>query len=543
MVVGHAPGRRHHPGRAGAVAERHPHRAQRRAGHGADRGRRRADESDDDSTATRTPRRRPRHDRAASTWPAGGPRRSAATRTWSGCASWCVPSRSRPSCPWSTRPSWSPRPASWPATRSSTAVAARAEVTAVDNGRRRGRPDRLRRRGARASPTSTWPSPTATPPAAAWAWGSAARAGWSTSSTSTPRRAGHPDHRHQVVPMNADRCVADDGLWFRVETRRRGQRRAPGRRAARPASCASASSASADLAIVAAELTSNLVKHADEGRLLVRPVRCGRAGRVELVAIDSGPGMADLPVSAARRALHRRHARHRPGRDRPAGQPVRRLLAARAGAPCWSRRSGPVRRPEPGTGPAGSARPMTGEQVCGDGYAVRVGRRPAPGAGLRRPGARPAGRRRHRGRGRPRSWPRRPGRRPRSCEHLHRGHLAHPRRRARGRRAGPAAGLLRYAGLGNIAADRWPDGERRRGLVSLPGIAGHQRRAGPRVRLPVRRPARRWCMHSRRGGRTGGTSATTRGWPAARRCWSPRPCCATPGSAATTPASWSRGRP
>ncbi|GAB3355541.1 hypothetical protein GCM10027452_23090 [Micromonospora halotolerans] len=37
------------------------------------------------------------------------------------------------------------------------------------------------------------------------------------------------------------------------------------------------------------------------------------------------------------------------------------------------------------------------------------------------------------------------------------------------------SGLLRYAGLGNIAAMIVAVGERRRGLVSLPGIAGHQR--------------------------------------------------------------------
>jgi hypothetical protein len=40
----------------------------------------------------------------------------------------------------------------------------------------------------------------------------------------------------------------------------------------------------------------------------------------------------------------------------------------------------------------------------------------------------------------------------------------------------PEAGLVRYAGLGNIAGTVFgPDGTRR-GMVSLPGIAGHQRR-------------------------------------------------------------------
>ena len=54
----------------------------------------------------------------------------------------------------------------------------------------------------------------------------------------------------------------------------------------------------AELAIVAAELTSNLVKHAQEGVLLLRPARTGDVAGVELIAIDSGPGMADLTVSS-----------------------------------------------------------------------------------------------------------------------------------------------------------------------------------------------------------------------------------------------------
>jgi anti-sigma regulatory factor (Ser/Thr protein kinase) len=53
----------------------------------------------------------------------------------------------------------------------------------------------------------------------------------------------------------------------------------------------------ADLAIVAAEAAGNLVKHADEGQLLVRPVRAAGQAGVELIAIDSGPGMPDVTRS------------------------------------------------------------------------------------------------------------------------------------------------------------------------------------------------------------------------------------------------------
>jgi anti-sigma regulatory factor (Ser/Thr protein kinase) len=50
----------------------------------------------------------------------------------------------------------------------------------------------------------------------------------------------------------------------------------------------------ARVALVASELASNLAKHAREGELLVRPV--GRAGvsGLELLAVDRGPGMADV---------------------------------------------------------------------------------------------------------------------------------------------------------------------------------------------------------------------------------------------------------
>jgi hypothetical protein len=47
----------------------------------------------------------------------------------------------------------------------------------------------------------------------------------------------------------------------------------------------------------------------------------------------------------------------------------------------------------------------------------------------------------------------------------------------------PGATVLRYAGLGNIGAVLF-SGDTRRGLVSLPGIAGHQRRATREFEYP-----------------------------------------------------------
>lgn len=47
-------------------------------------------------------------------------------------------------------------------------------------------------------------------------------------------------------------------------------------------------------AIVATEAAGNLVKHARQGTLLLRPLERGQALGIEVLALDSGPGMADV---------------------------------------------------------------------------------------------------------------------------------------------------------------------------------------------------------------------------------------------------------
>jgi anti-sigma regulatory factor (Ser/Thr protein kinase) len=125
----------------------------------------------------------------------------------------------------------------------------------------------------------------------------------------------------------------------------------------------------AELAIVASELASNLHKHADGGTVLIRALRGETDCGVELVSIDAGPGMADLAWSARdghstagtlgiglgaiARQAGRLDGYSRPGRGT--------VLAASA----WSDRPPPVPWAD------GLTRPMAGEQVSGDGYAVR----------------------------------------------------------------------------------------------------------------------------------------------------------------------------
>ena len=269
--------------------------------------------------------------------------------------------------------------------------------------------------------------------------------------------------------MNGD-VVPDHGIWFRgVET---GSAASAVRRAAERlgVQLELGDGRVADLAIVTAELTSNLVKHAQEGMVLLRPVRRGGRAGVELVTVDHGPGMADLTVSS--RDGHSTTGTLGIGLGAIARQatwfdgyslPQRGTVLA---VQVWS---GPA--PEPSWAGA-LTRPITGEQVSGDGYAVRIaeGRRQvlvcdglghgplaaaATEAAVAAFRAAPAG--------------------PPAAvvRHLHRT-MSHTRGAALAvAELDAAGGLLRYAGLGNIAAMIVVAGGRRRGLVSLPGIAGH----------------------------------------------------------------------
>jgi anti-sigma regulatory factor (Ser/Thr protein kinase) len=229
-----------------------------------------------------------------------------------------------------------------------------------------------------------------------------------------------------------------------------------------------------EVAIVAAELASNLHRHADGGALSVRLVRRGGVGGVELVAVDGGPGMADLPFSSVDGhstagtlgiglgAVQRLS-------DRSAGysQPGRGTVFT---AQLWPHDRMPQQLPAVG----GLSRPITGEKVCGDRFAARVvdgrallvlvadglGHGPLAAAAsaavtdaflaspLDAPGA--------------------------LVEHLHRS-VSHTRGAAVSV-ARLGGGSVVFAGLGNVAGTiAFPDGERR-GMVSMPGIVGHQSR-------------------------------------------------------------------
>lgn len=266
--------------------------------------------------------------------------------------------------------------------------------------------------------------------------------------------------------------LLDGGVWFRVEEP--GTASAVRRAAERlAAELAMPERRIADLSIVAAEAAGNLTKHADQGTILVRVVRAADQAGVELIAVDSGPGMADVA-----HAIGDGHS--------TAGTLGIGLGAILRQASRWDLHSVPGKGtvlsvqvwpdvvPEAGWA-AGLTRPLAGETACGDAFAVREidGRRQlllSDGLGhgglaaaasheavrgfLRAPAVPPA----------------------QVVEALHRT-LGHTRGAALAvAEPDPSAGVVRYAGLGNISGTVLaPDGSRR-GMVSMPGIAGHQRR-------------------------------------------------------------------
>jgi anti-sigma regulatory factor (Ser/Thr protein kinase) len=133
----------------------------------------------------------------------------------------------------------------------------------------------------------------------------------------------------------------------------------------------------AEAGLAVTELATNVHLHGGGGAIALRSVRAGAAAAVEVVAVDSGPGIVDVGI--ARRDGHstagtlgiglgmvtrladRVDIASTPGRGTvlvarfEADRTARPTLAAEAAGP-------PV---------AGISRALSGEDVCGDAYAVR----------------------------------------------------------------------------------------------------------------------------------------------------------------------------
>jgi anti-sigma regulatory factor (Ser/Thr protein kinase) len=281
-------------------------------------------------------------------------------------------------------------------------------------------------------------------------------------------------------PLQA--LVPQDMRWLRVED---ASAVAAARNAARTfADRLQFPAARADrVALAVTEAASNLHKHAQQGSLLLRVGRDGPAPGIELVTIDAGPGVPD--VVTARRDGHSTAGTLGIGLGA-----IQRLadftdlysvpghstsLVARfcGTVPTPAPTPGPTPGPAPAPRWAGVTRPITGEAECGDAYGAvlaaeavtavfcdGLGHGPlaaaAAAAGVTAVLDDPAGE---------------------PAALLERAH-----RRMSGTRGGAvgvvrlSGGIARFAGVGNVAASVLFQG-RRKGMVSVPGIAGHQARA------------------------------------------------------------------
>jgi len=225
------------------------------------------------------------------------------------------------------------------------------------------------------------------------------------------------------------------------------------------------------LALAVTEAASNLHKHARQGSMLLRITRDGGIPGIELVTIDAGPGVRDtgaalrdghstagslgIGLGAIRRLADSCDLYSVPGHGTALA--ARFWPAPRHGTPRY----------------AGLVRPIAGETECGDVFGVAetdigvagvlcdgLGHGPlaataaAQGvsAVLDEPPGEPAA----------------------LVERAHR-KMAHTRGGAIGV-VQLSGHVIRFAGLGNIAAVILAEGTRR-SMISVPGIAGHQARA------------------------------------------------------------------
>jgi len=284
-------------------------------------------------------------------------------------------------------------------------------------------------------------------------------------------------------------AVSEDVAWLRVtETSASGMVR---RRATELAERVGFDEgAVGEVAIVATELSTNLVKYATDGTVVLRALRSDHSAGLAVVAADHGPGIRDMTplfadgestsgtlgigLGAVRRLASSYDAHSVAGRgtvvsatfwqDRPAAEPA-----------------------------VGLARALEGEEECGDTYATRRTGRGllmmlSDGLGHGSLAARAS----------------------MECARVFRESelesptallkLMHQRVSAT-RGAATAIGhldvaahRLTYAGVGNIAG-RVVSGRKKRGLVSMPGIVGHNMRSVQDIGYDVEPDA--WVvMHS-----------------------------------------------
>ncbi|WP_033209106.1 ATP-binding protein [Streptomyces bikiniensis] len=288
-------------------------------------------------------------------------------------------------------------------------------------------------------------------------------------------------------PVSGDETEAGDVVWLRLDVAVAAAARREAARLARRIGMAPVRVAEAELAVT--EAATNLQKHARDGALALRVTAPRGRAALELLSLDSGPGMTDLGsaltdgvsgsgtlgvgMGAIARFADVFDVHSLPGRGT--------ALLARF----WAE-DGPGPLPDPDEPEvAGLTRPISGEEVCGDTWAARTehgsdgaravtvmmcdGLGHGPLAALAGERARAAFR----------------ASAHRSPQDVVRA-LHAELRGSRGAaitvaRADFSRGVVEHCGVGNVSAFV-VGGEKRVPLLSLPGIVGHQ--------LPALRPFR-----------------------------------------------------
>ncbi|MEU8796112.1 ATP-binding SpoIIE family protein phosphatase [Spirillospora sp. NPDC048819] len=229
--------------------------------------------------------------------------------------------------------------------------------------------------------------------------------------------------------------------------------------------------------LAATEAATNLAKHAERGEMLVRIVRNGATAALEIVCIDRGPGIADVPRSrlggystAGTLGLGLGSIERLADRSGLSSLPrVGTALFARFRQPGEEREAATASGAEPPF--AGLTRPIDGERECGDAYAAAAAGGTVYAMLCDGLGHGPLAARAAQEAVRTMRDTALPARPAEILGHIHR--RLRPTRGAAVAVAAiePDAGRVRYAGLGNIAG--WivhPD--HRTGMISVPGIAG-----------------------------------------------------------------------
>lgn len=135
------------------------------------------------------------------------------------------------------------------------------------------------------------------------------------------------------------------------------------------------------LAIITTESASNLAKHAKEGELLLCPsVAADQSSRVDVLAIDRGPGIANVPQSLDDGYSTAGSAGNGLGAIARLSDYVEIYSQQASGTVVFSRVYAERKFPRPASDVSGSRLesgficiPKKGEQVCGDVASVRIG--------------------------------------------------------------------------------------------------------------------------------------------------------------------------